>query len=497
MTIADLRITESAWKQLRRLCAPSFRGERRRELGAIGVIGDSQTPRKRDLLVTAILWPGEGDITESTGGSLVFSPSYLRRAHLMMRRQSLAGIITFHTHPHSDGQVEFSPYDDRQDPMLASNLQELAPQTQLVSVVLGQRSQCGRLWSRPDDVHPLDELVVVGERLQYLPLDGSEPTTPPPPAAAFDRAAALTGSGALAQLGRMRIAIVGASGTGSLLCELLLRAGAKDILLIDHDVVKIENLNRILYARAEDVRLVRSKPLMMKERLEAAGMGLTVEPVVGSLLDQRVLSRLREVDVVFGCVDRAYPRLLMCQHAFQYLTPLIDVGTEIGANAEGIVSLDARLSYITPERPCLMCTGVISRRAIRFESLAYEEQRREFALGYSDDLVLQQPAVMDLNMRAASLGMFWLRHLLQPFLLEPLPLALKENLITYSLRKESKARALNAACPVCQANQYIGYGDCGPQYGLSEEQVRVIHGPEYAPHLNGMRRSSGTPVPQP
>jgi hypothetical protein len=73
--------------------------------------------------------------------------------------------------------------------------------------------------------------------------------------------------------------------------------------------------------------------------------------------------------------------------------------------------------------------GVVTPRQLNFESLSAEERERVRAQGYSDDLVIEQPAVMDLNMRAASNGMMILRHLLQPFLLAPLPVMILENVV--------------------------------------------------------------------
>jgi hypothetical protein len=96
--------------------------------------------------------------------------------------------------------------------------------------------------------------------------------------------------------------------------------------------------------------------------------------------------------------------------------------------------------------------------------------------GYSDDLVIGQPAVMDLNMRAAGSGMMLLRHLLQPFLLTPLPVMILENMVTYSLKAVREARAATPTCPVCRANRRAGHGDCGPRLGLEEDAVRAIMG---------------------
>jgi hypothetical protein len=80
------------------------------------------------------------------------------------------------------------------------------------------------------------------------------------------------------------------------------------------------------------------------------------------------------------------------------------------------------------------------------------ERSRKIALGYSDDLLLKQTAVMDLNMRAASAGMMILRHLLQPFLLEPLPVTLSENLVTYNMKSLETARSKDENCDICRSN---------------------------------------------
>jgi len=73
--------------------------------------------------------------------------------------------------------------------------------------------------------------------------------------------------------------------------------------------------------------------------------------------------------------------------------------------------------------------------------------------GYSDDLVIDQPAVMDLNMRAASTGMMLLRHLLQPILRTQLPVMILENLVTYSTKAVMESRAGNPACPIIRGQK--------------------------------------------
>lgn len=471
----NLRIADADWERLRKHCAPSFRGKRNTEYGAIGLLGKRAVDgRLSELIVASVLWPEPGDVIAGEYAALTFSSRYLRRAHLTMRQRGLAGVITFHTHPMSDTRVEFSGYDDRQDPLLMNNLIELCPDTWLSSVVLGMRSQKGRLWISPERQIELSTLVSVGDHVRYLPLDGRAQQLAPKPSEIFDRARAITGGGALAQLSKRTVAVAGASGTGSLMCELLARGGAKRILSIDHDVVKPKNLNRILYATREDAALRRPKVEVLKRGIENLDLGCEVVPMKGSLLDGATMKRLNEADFIIGCVDRDFPRILLCQYAYQYRVPYIDVGAEIGGDDEGIVSTDARLNYLIQGRWCLRCTGLVNARRFAFESLTGPERKRKIALGYSDDLLLKQPAVMDLNMRAASMGMMLLRHLLQPFLLEPLPVTLTENLVTYNMKPVAAARVKSETCDICQINLSFGFGDCGEPLGLPTELANSL-----------------------
>jgi len=471
----NLRIPAHEWDRLRKCCACSFRGRRDTENGVIGLLGKRVVQgRLRELVVTQIVWPEAGEVTAPRHQALTFSSRYIRRAHMMVRKTGLAGLVTFHTHPLAKSEVSFSFYDDEQDPLLVENLQELWPDTLLSSVVLGETSQKGRLWTSPTAQMALTTLVSVGNRLQYLPLDGKPAKPAPDPSQIFDRATALTGSGALAQLAKRTVAVVGASGTGSLVCELLARAGCKRILLIDHDVVKLVNLNRILHATSDDAKHHRHKADVLKQGIESLGLGCEVISIVGSILDDAVLQRLNQADLILGCVDKDYPRMLLCKYAYQHVVPYIDVGAEIGGDKEGIVSTDARTNYVVSGRWCLRCTGLVNSRRLAFESLTGAERKKKIALGYSDDLLIKQPAVMDLNMRAASAGVMLLRHLFQPFLLEALPVTLAENFVTYNMKAVASARARNEACNICRVNPLAGFGDCGEQIGLDSEVAKAL-----------------------
>ena len=467
-----LRISECHYRTLRRLTAISFRDdiEFPPEAGCILLVSRNEHPLNPALLVADILEPDEGDLVESATDGLTFSRSYLRRALLEIRRRKLAGFLTVHTHPLSVDAVRFSEYDDANDPALMANLSDLQPTGTFGSMVLGARVAAGRVWA-PEipGFLPLSELVSVGERILALPLDGTVVSIPAP-TAMFDRAMAMTGAGALAALARMRVGVVGAGGTGSLVTELAARAGVGEVLLFDFDEADLTNLNRVLHLRQEDVDHCRPKAVRLAEVIRQSGLPCTVTAVTGGdIRKEETAYDLLACDVLVGCIDRDWPRLILSEIAYQFHIPYLDIGTEIGVGPEGIASLDVRASYTAAGRPCLMCAGVISPERIRLEGYGEAELERVLGMGYSTDFRLKAPAVMELNMRAASWAMLLLRHLLQPFLEEPLPHSIRESITNFSTR--SRQHAALPGCPICGNAERLGVGGVFPLHMLRAELI--------------------------
>ena len=458
-----LRMTQAHFEQVRRVTADSFVSAVRfpPETGCILLLSLNDHPGNPALLVAEVLPPKPGELTEQADDGLVFSPGYLRRALFAVRERGLAGFLTVHTHPLANQSVAFSRYDDANDPQLMSNLYELQPGASFGSMVLGKSSAAARLWPESGGVPlPLGEWVIVGDQVEVFPLNG-DPVGPEPQAAEiFARARALTGDGALARLSRMRVGVVGASGTGSLAVELLLRAGVGEILIFDFDHAEPSNLNRVLHLRVTEAELHTLKADRLASVCGESGLPTRVISVPGGdIRNEEVARELRACDMLLGCVDRDWPRLILSEISVQYLLPYLDLGTEITAENDLVRSLDARVSLVTPGYPCLTCAGIVSEERIRLEGLAPDEQERVLAMGYSRDIRLQAPAVMELNMRAASLAMLVVRHLLQPFLDTPLPTSIRESVTNYKIRtRHDEGRP---ECSVCGSAGRWGLGDSG------------------------------------
>ena len=99
---------------------------------------------------------------------------------------------------------------------------------------------------------------------------------------------------------------------------------------------------------------------------------------------------------------------------------------------------------------------MVREERIRLEGYGEAERQRVVGMGYSQDIPLRAPAVMDLNMKAASTAMLWIRHLLQPFLTTPLPHAVKETVTNFTAKLVNYAR--NPDCRVCGEPLRFGSG---------------------------------------
>ena len=457
-----LRMSEQHYNEMRKLTSLSFLSEISfpPETGCLLLFGRNNHSLRPSLLVKEVLAPRDIDLKEQAQGAITFSSDYLRRALLRVRELRLTGFLTVHTHPFSDNRVSFSFYDDRNDPELMQNLYDQQPTGIFGSIVLGKRAAAGRLWltDNPEPM-PLEEIVIIGERLEFLPLNGRFENLFSKAAEIFDRSLALTGEGALSRLSKMRIGVVGASGTGSLLLELLVRAGVGEIVIFEFDCIKKLNLNRILHSRQQDANKNVSKAKRLTEALNESGLPTRITIIEGGdVTQEKVALELRGCDLIFGCVDNQdWPRLVMTEVAYQYLIPYVDIGTEIGIDESGVQSLDSRVSYTAPSRPCLLCSGIVSEERVRIEGLESDERERVLSMGYVKDVELSAPAVMDLNMRAASYAMLLLRHLLQPFLDSPLPAHIKETLTNFSIKAVKKGAYEN--CHICSNQGRLGFGD--------------------------------------
>lgn len=120
------------------------------------------------------------------------------------------------------------------------------------------------------------------------------------------------------KLRKAQVTIVGVGALGSIIAELLARAGIGKLTLIDSDFVELNNLQRQALYLTKDVG--RPKVDAAKERLQAINPDVTVE-TVRDHLEKKNLSLL-DCDLVLDGTDNMETRFLLNEHCYGKL-PII------------------------------------------------------------------------------------------------------------------------------------------------------------------------------
>lgn len=211
-------------------------------------------------------------------------------------------------------------------------------------------------------------------------------------------------------LSKLSVAVIGVSGTGSVVAEQVSRLGFGEIILIDHDRVELRNLNRILNTTTTDAESAVFKVDMFAEAIgRARGKGVA-HPVAKSAGTREAVLAAADADILFCCVDTRYGRMIADRLASRFLMPLFDVGVLIPTmkmESVGVViaGVYGRVDYVKPDGASLADREVYSGESLRAESLRFanpEAYQQQLEHGYIQGFHEEAPAVISLNMLAAS-----------------------------------------------------------------------------------------------
>ncbi|MEQ1933786.1 MAG: ThiF family adenylyltransferase, partial [Fimbriimonadaceae bacterium] len=222
-----------------------------------------------------------------------------------------------------------------------------------------------------------------------------------------ERHAQAFGKGTTSILSRLSVAVVGCSGTGSMVVELLARLGVKRLVLIDPDHVEERNLNRILNSGKEDAYLKRPKVEVLAKAIARMGLGTEVELLNENLVNESAIHAVAGCDVVFGCMDGVEGRHWVNRIATFYNLPYFDVGVRLDADGKGgIDSIAGAVHYLQPGLSSLLSRGVYSMDRVTAEALRRTnpaEYERQLGEGYIRGVAEDRPAVISVNMFFASM----------------------------------------------------------------------------------------------
>jgi hypothetical protein len=316
-------------------------------------------------------------------------PQYLVAISNQARRLG-AGVVLVHTHPFASGIPDFSPIDDAGEQPLAHFFHGLFPERRHFALVVGPDGAKARVLGAADAV----PLHFVGREVRSGELAAASAA-----AEIYDRQVRAFGSAGQTLLAGLKVAIVGAGGTGSVVAQELAHLGIHDFLLIDHDQIERSNLNRVAGATASSVG--KPKVDVTAAMIRAINPAARLTTLVADIVDQSAAARLIDADFIFSCTDSHASRAVIAQIAYQHLVPAIDIGVGIAAKDGLISAITGRVQMLAPGLPCLLCTGALDGNIIRRELMS-EAQRA--ADPYFEGGGEPQPSVMSLNGTMCSLA---------------------------------------------------------------------------------------------
>jgi hypothetical protein len=329
-----------------------FRNDRD-EHGAVILAGTADGPRGPRLLGRELLLAVDDvDYIPGTTGYRALSPEFVRDAAARARDDKLAYLAV---HNHFGRQtVGFSAID------LASHQRGYPALRQITEQVVGglvftPQAAAGDLWLPDGTRVDLGEVVIPANNLIRLQ---PQPAVTGAVDPSRDRQARLFGDGGQETLGRLRVAVVGLGGVGSIVVELLARLGVGELVLIDADRVDKTNLPRLLAAEPSDVGRPKTELAARNARRAHPDVRLTVIP--DRVETPQARKALGRSDWIFLAADTHAARHWVNAAVQRHLVPATQTGVKIPVGADGdIGQIHAVARFLPPGEGCLWCNGLI------------------------------------------------------------------------------------------------------------------------------------------
>lgn len=276
------------------------------------------------------------------------------------------------------------------------------------------------------------------------------------------RTAQAFGSGTTELLSRLSIGVVGCSGTGSPLVEMLYRLGVGELVLVDDDVVEEKNLNRMLNASVYDASQNRLKVDVLGDAIRRSGLPSRPVCIAKNLFCAGVIRRVAQCDVVFGCMDSVDGRDLLNRVCTFYTIPYFDLGVRLDADGSGgVAQVCATVNYIQPGGSSLLTRGVYTIGDLEASSLLranLEEYSNRLRSGYIKGVQEDRPAVISINTLIASLAVNDFLARVHPFRDDP-----NSDISQLTVSLTQNRLVIEGEGPPCQIlAECVGAGDVLP-----------------------------------
>lgn len=390
------------------------------EAVAFALCGFLETEKESIFTLHSVfLYPHE-KCTIRAGDRVEWSPAEIVDLFDACRKKGFR-LLKIHSHP--EYWPFFSEVDDKSDIYLGETVTGWTGKDDDVCsiVMLPDGSMIGRAIDSTGKFNILNSIIVVSENIScFYDLHGAEKETEPDlPEEVQLRTKQAFGEGTSAILKKLKIGVVGCSGTGSIVAELLARLGVGSLVLVDHDRVEYKNINRILNSTIEHAKKKINKAQMLKIAIEGFGLGTKVSAISDDLHTYQAYSEIASCDIVFGGMDTVDGRHLLNRISTYFCSAYFDIGIRLDADGKGgINEILGRVDYIQPGHSSLLSRGRYTLDQLKAADLArtdLEEHKRQVKEGYIKSANIESPAVISINMMFSSQAVTELLARLHPF----------------------------------------------------------------------------------
>ncbi len=144
------------------------------------------------------------------------------------------------------------------------------------------------------------------------------------------------------KLENSKVAIVGLGAIGSTTASLLARAGVRNLVLVDRDIIELNNLQRQSLFTEEDME--KPKVIVAKERLKEINSEINIVSHFQDLSYKNI--EIIEADLVLDCTDNLDTRYLLNEFCKRYEIPFIYASA---------IKNKGYLFNVLQNGPCLKC----------------------------------------------------------------------------------------------------------------------------------------------
>ena len=319
---------------------------------------------RRTGLICRIILPQDNE--RELHGNASFQPGYLARA-IDLARQENVGLAFMHSHPGQGWQGMSNADVVAERDVLAYPAG--ATGFPLIGLTVGSDGYwSARFWERTQSQmksQDCEKVRIVGDK-SYQAYFDDKIVPPPERREVLRRTIDTWGEEAQQNIARLKVGVVGLGSVGCIVAEAIARIGISAITLIDHDIVKEHNLDRLLYASDSDIGRLKVDLAEQNIRRHATAKTIDITALAMPIQQPAAYRAAIDCDIIFSCVDRPVGRDVLNYIAYAHLIPVIDGGVDVGPSGD-LHSAHWRAHLTGPRFQCTRCIGQYNTSMVTME----------------------------------------------------------------------------------------------------------------------------------